>query len=113
MKNSFILKIMLAILMAIFIAGTANAQVSLSFLPGNSTIGLNDTARLGVMLTDPINVRTIQLTVDYDDSILTSLGGGQGAAYDLLPGPPFPIDGFDDTSVAGQWTGFAVSIGPS
>ncbi len=112
MKNFTIPKSLLIALMVVFVAGAANAQVSLRFEPENSTVEMGGSQRVGVWLDEAMDVRTIELTVSYDTEFLASIGGGPGAAYDALPGSPQIFEGFDD-STPGQWTGYAVAIGAS
>ncbi len=111
MKTLFKIKLLMAALLVILMAGTAAAQVSLRFEPENSSIDMGESARLGIWLEDAVDVRTIELTVAYDDQILNSIGGGKGAGYEALAGPPPFFEDFDDETVAGQWTAYVVAVG--
>jgi hypothetical protein len=57
------------------------------------------------MLDDTIDVRTIEVYVEYDPGIVTSLSGGGGQLFDDLG--VFIFEDFDDET-PGQWFGAAV-----
>ncbi len=89
-------------------AGTAAAQIDLRFSPPDTTIEPGATTRISVMLDDAIYFRTIDLTVTYDPTLISSLGGG--------PGTLFSESGFllfedFEQNEPGTWHGFAVIMG--
>ena len=69
---------------------------------------MGDAPRLSIMLDDPIGVRTIEVTVEYDPEVLESVGGGSGQGF-LDTGCPL-FDGFDD-GTPGVWQAYCVVLG--
>ena len=90
------------------ITGTAAAQIDLRFDPPVTTFEPGATTFISVMLDDPIFIRTVELRVTYDPTILSTVSGG--------PGPLFNDSGFQIwpefiEDVPGEWYGFAVIMG--
>jgi len=86
----------------------ASAQIALRFSPLDTTIEPGATALISVMLDDAVFFRTIELTVTYDASLISTVSGGQGT---LFSDSDFTIwEGFEE-NVPGQWHGFAVIMG--
>lgn len=81
--------------------------VSLRFSPQDQEVAMAEEGTLSIMLDEVLEVRTIEVIVTFDGSILSSLEGGMGAAYQDLP--CYVWEGFSDEE--NQWTGFAVSMG--
>ena len=57
-------------LMALIVAGPASAQVDLRFAPDDTTIAVGDTLRMSIMLDQVIDVRTIDVDVTYDTTVV-------------------------------------------
>jgi hypothetical protein len=110
MNIRFILRTLLAAVTVLSLAGMAQAQVALRFQPDDGAVGMAETTRLGVYLDQALDVRTIELTVNYDDTYLTSVDGGPGALFESIAGSPSIWQDFDD-STPGQWTGYALVFG--
>ncbi|MEN8008484.1 MAG: FlgD immunoglobulin-like domain containing protein [Candidatus Krumholzibacteriota bacterium] len=89
-------------------AGGARAQIDLRFSPPDTTIEPGDTTRVSVMLDDAIHFRTIELTVTYDSTLISTVTGGQGALFS--DSGFFIWEGFEE-SVPGLWHGFAIVMG--
>ncbi len=91
----------------ILLAGIApvNAQVTLRFSPPDTTIAPASSGRLSIMLDDTIDVRTVNVVVTYDTTIVRTIGGGAGA-LDTDSGI-FTFEGFEEDTL-GQWNGYAV-----
>lgn len=86
---------------------TATLAVELVFWPQDQILDLGDDGRLAVALTEPLEVRTIELEVQFNENILQSLSGAAGAAFDELPCYVWQ----DYSEEEGVWNGFAVAIG--
>jgi hypothetical protein len=97
------------VLAALLVEGSsANAQITLRFSPQDTTIAPGNTGRLSIMLDEAINVRTIDLRVSFDPTIVGSLGGAGGALYTDSGFQLF--QGFEE-SAPGEWYGYTVIIG--
>lgn len=97
----------LVILGGLSLVGTAGA-LELEFTPQDQVLDTGEDGRLAVVLNDAIEVRTIELEVQYDATIIEAVSGGPGAAFDALPCYVWPE--YTDEE-AGTWYGFAVSFG--
>jgi len=89
-------------------AGTALAEVNLRWAPADTSVALGDSLRMSVFLDEPVDIRTIEVTVSYDSTIIASLGGGPGTLF--ADSGHFIWSEFED-SEAGQWHGFAIVMG--
>jgi hypothetical protein len=97
----------LAVLLTLLLAGPA-AAVELRFTPPELTIEtLGQAGSLSIWLDEPLDVRTIEVTVTYDGSILSGEAGAAGAAFADLP--CFVWEEYEQGE--NQWYGFAVAIG--
>jgi hypothetical protein len=83
------------------------AAVELRFTPQDQNIALNGTGSLAIWLDDPIEVRTLEVTVSFNDGVLSPLDGGPGEAFEDLSCYVWQ----EYQAEAGQWYGFAVSMG--
>ncbi len=87
----------------------ASAAVNLRFTPMDTTVTPGESSRLSIFVDDlDANVRTIDVYVTYDESVVTSVGGGAGALYS--ESGFFVFQGIED-NVPGQWHGYAVVMG--
>jgi hypothetical protein len=100
--------ILLAVVLALAACGPARAQVTLHFAPPDQTLQAGETGVLSVVLDEPFDLRTVELRVTYDDTLLGSLDGGPGDLF-TATGCELFTD-FDD-AVAGEWYGAAVILG--
>ncbi len=104
MKSDTIRKSLLLALAMLLLAGQAHAQVSLRFEPVSPTVGMAETTRVSVWLEEALDIRTIDLTMAYDATLLNSLDVSKGALFDGLE----VFDGYQPDYAAGQWKGFTV-----
>lgn len=87
----------------------AAADPILRWTPANQIIGTGQEVTLSIMLDEALPVRTIELFVDYDSSVITSLAGGPGELFDGFQ----LFSGFqdDDPENSHQWHGYCVILG--
>ncbi len=98
--------LLLTIILATFGWSGSALGVELYFSPQDQNIALGGEGSLGIMLDEPLNVRTIELTIGFS-SFLEVTAGGAGAAFQDLP--CYVWEELEDQE--GQWYAFAVSIG--
>lgn len=102
-------KFTLAILL-VLIGGTASADVTLRFAPADTTLQPGITTRMSIMCDDDLNLRTIEVFVQFDPAIIGSISGGPGT---LFTDPGFNLfSGFELTE-PGVWHGYCVVMGAS
>jgi len=87
-------------------AALAVADPSLYWSPGQPRIDVAEQITLSVMLEDAVDVRTLDLTVQFDPAIITSVSGEPGALFDGFT--TFP--GFVEEA-PGTWHGYCVILG--
>lgn len=109
MKGSKYFTIVVAATMMIA-ASQAASQIELIFTPGGQNIAVGESASLSVMLDEVLEVRTIELWLSYDATIVTSLGGQPGQLFGDSGCSLFP---FFDEDVPGEWYGGSVTMGPT
>lgn len=90
------------------IAAEASAQVQLSFSPADTTIAPDGHGRLSIMISDTLEVRTIDVHVSYDTTVVRSTGGGAGSLYTDSGLNTF--QGFEEDTT-GVWYGYAIILG--
>jgi hypothetical protein len=86
----------------------AYAQITLRFSPPDTTIMPASVGRLSVMLDDAIDIRSINIVVTYDTTIVKSIAGEVGALY--TDSGFFTFQGFEEDTL-GEWNGYAVLMG--
>ncbi len=96
------------LLLGLVLAGAVSAQADpvLRWAPADAELAPGEQVTLAVMLDDTLDVRTLELSVDFDPAVLTTVSGGPGALFDgfnLFPG-------FEETA-PGQWYGYCVILG--
>ena len=96
------------ILLGVPAASPAGEQVHLSFTPADTTVAPGQSGRLSVVVADTIEIRTIDITVAFDTTVVRSLGGGRGALYTNSGINTFW--GFEENA-PGTWYGYAVLMG--
>ena len=99
MKTSKCLAMVTAVTV-LMVALPASSQVELRFSPLDQHVAVGEGGSLSVMLDDAIEVRTIELWISYDPTIVTSLGGEPGQLFSDSGCPLFP---FFDEDVPGAW----------
>ncbi|MCK4414580.1 MAG: hypothetical protein KAY32_13660 [Candidatus Eisenbacteria sp.] len=109
MKNSRCLAIAVAITMLV-VALPALSQVELRFSPADQHVAVGEGGSLSVMLDDAIDVRTIELWVRYDETVVTGQEGQPGELFSESGCPLFP---FFDEDVPGAWYAGSVTMGPT
>ncbi len=109
MKGSKYFIIALAITLMIA-ALPAVAQVELRFSPLDQHVAVGESSSLSVILDEAIDVRTVELYVSYDETMVTSQGGKSGQLFSESGCPLFP---FFDEDILGAWYGGSVTMGPT
>jgi hypothetical protein len=100
---------LLLVVLLLLGSGPARAQVSLDFAPADTTVAPGEMGRLSVMIDGPtIDVRTVDIYVTYDTTIVASVAGGSGQAF--IDSGFFLFDGFENDT-PGQWHGYCVILG--
>lgn len=89
-------------------ASGAAAQVQLRYDPPDTNLVAGQTGRLSILVDQPLEIRTIDVTVQYDPAVLGSLGGAKGQLY--TDSGIFTFDGFEEDT-PGQWHGYSVLMG--
>ena len=89
-------------------ASVANAQVDLRFDPSDTTIAVGDNCRMSIMVDAALEIRTIDVHVTYDTTVVRSLGGGAGSLY--TDSGVFTFAGFEEDTL-GHWHGYAILMG--
>ncbi len=109
MKTSQCLALAAAITV-LLAAFPALSQVELRFSPVDQHVSVGEAGSLVVMLDDAIEVRTIELWISYDPTIVTSLGGQPGQLFADSGCPLFPF--FDEDEPGSYYAG-CVTMGPT
>jgi len=101
--------VLILVIAGLLVASSSRAEVNLRFSPADTTVNPGAISRLSVMIDNPdSNVRTIEVYVTYDTTVVASLSGGPGALY--TDSGFFVFKGFEN-DVPGQWHGYAVVMG--
>lgn len=95
-------------LAACLFAPAAAAQVDLRFDPPDTNLTAGESCRLSILIDEPLEIRTIDVTVQYDPAVLGSLGGAKGQLY--TDSGIYTFDGFEEET-PGEWHGYAVLMG--
>ncbi|RKX29485.1 MAG: hypothetical protein DRP71_16230, partial [Verrucomicrobia bacterium] len=90
------------------VALPAASQVELRFSPTDQHIEVGEIGSLSIILDDTLEVRTIEMWVSYDVTMVTSQGGQPGQLFDDSGCSLFP---FFDEKVPGAWYGGSVTMG--
>lgn len=99
--------LMVAAVSLILLTGIApsHAQITLRFSPPDTTIAPASACRLSVMLDDTLDIRTVNLVVTYDTTIVKTIAGEAGALF--TDSGIHTFQGFEEDTL-GQWNGYAV-----
>jgi hypothetical protein len=89
-------------------AGGASAEVILRFAPADTTVEQGSVNRLSIICDDVLDLRTIEVFVEFDPEIVGSVSGGSGALF--TDGGFNLFDGFELTE-PNQWHGYCVIMG--
>ena len=91
-------------------AAFAAAGVVLRWQPQLQVVAPGDTAALSLMLDDTLDVRTIDVVIDYDPAVLAGLTAVPGALFDTVSCYVWPAY---EEDTPGHWHAFAAIIGAS
>ncbi len=95
-------------IVSLLAAGGAHAEIELRYSPADTTIAPGDEARISIVLDQAQTIRTIEIFVSYDTTVIRSLDGGPG---DLFTSSGFMLfKGFEENE-PGQWHGYVVVMG--
>lgn len=89
-------------------ASGAWAAVELRYSPLEGTLAPGETARVSIMVDEPLDMRTIEVFVDFDPAVVVTLGGGAGTLY--TDSGFFLFKGFEEIA-PGSWHGYCVVLG--
>ncbi len=103
-----LVKIVILMVFLVLVAGVAVADVTLRFAPADTTVELGTTNRLSIMCDDVLDLRTIEVFVQFDPAIVGSVGGGPGTLYTETGFNLF--SGFELTE-PDVWHGYCVIMG--
>ena len=96
------------LLLALLLVVPARGQVNLSFTPADTILALGEMGRLSIIIAESVEVRSIDVTVTYDSTVVRSMGGSAGSLY--TDSGIFTFKGFEE-EVLGTWHGYAVLMG--
>jgi len=86
------------------------AAVQLHFSPVRQHVAVGETGSVSVMLDDAVDVRTIEIWVSFDSSVVSSVRGDSGAVFAETGCSLFPV--FEDPD-PGEWYAGTVALGPT
>lgn len=89
-------------------AATPAAAVTLRLAPADTTVAVGGSARLSVMLDEAITVRTIDVTVRWDTSLVASPRGGAGTLFTTSGHQLFKGT---ELLEPGVWHGYCIILG--
>jgi hypothetical protein len=97
---------------AIFVAAISPsvfADPVLRWAPTDAAVPIEGEITLSVMLDEAVPVRTVELYIEYDASLVTSISGGPGALFNGFN----LFQGFEevDPENPGEWHGYCVILG--
>lgn len=100
----------LGVLLLVTVLGAGDAlAVSLRVAPADTLIQEGEPLRVSIVIDEMQDVRTMEVYVDFDPSVVESVDGGPGT---LFTDPGFLLfQGFEQTA-ENQWHGYVVSMGP-
>ncbi len=108
MRISGITFVLIAVAMAFLATAPAEAAVELRFSPADTTIAPFSPARMAVYVDQEIDLRTIEISVSYDTTVITSIAGGPGS---LFTDSGFFLYSAFEEDVPGTWHGYSVIMG--
>jgi hypothetical protein len=96
----------LAVAITLALATGVLAQPTLEWTPADTLLSIGDPLTLSVMLPEALDVRTVELRVDFDPEVIESIDGEPGALFDGLT----LFEDFSNTA-SGAWYGYCVVLG--
>jgi len=99
---------LLSLCLMLIVAVPAAAEVALRWTPDDQHIEPGQGGRLSLVIDDTLHVRTIDVVVTYDPTVVASITGDAGALY--TDSGVFTFKGFEQQG-DGQWHGYAVLMG--
>lgn len=90
------------------LVGAASAQLTLRFAPADTTVEPGTTNRLSIMLDEPVDLRTIDVRVQFDPTVVSSITGGPGA---LFTDPGYLLFQGFSLEEPGLWWGYSIVLG--
>ena len=93
-------------LVMVTFATAALADPVLRWSPSNTEVGVGEQTTVSVMLPETLDVRTIELTIQFDPEVVTSVAIEPGALFDGFSN----FTDFYETE-PGTWTGYCVILG--
>ncbi len=93
-------------LLMLGLAFRAAADPVLQWSPSNPLMQVDDQLTLSLMLPEALDVRTIEIRVEFDPAVVTSIDGEPGALFDGFN----VFADFENTS-PGFWYGYSVILG--
>ncbi len=103
-----LVKIISLITVLVLAVGTASAEVILRYAPADTMVALGTITRLSIMCDEVLDVRTIEVFVQFDPEITGSVSGGAGT---LFTDSGFNLfKGFELTE-PDEWHGYCVILG--
>jgi hypothetical protein len=106
MKSRFALAILAVPAIALLAASGAVAEPILRWSPSDATLEVGDQQTFAVILDDALDVRTMELYVQFDPAVVATVDGGPGALFDGFN----LFDGFEEET-ADTWHGYVVILG--
>ncbi len=100
--------LLLGTVLVLAAVGSVFAQVHLSYSPADTTLAPGQPGRLSIMVADTLEIRTIDVTVTYDTTVVRSVGGAAGKLY--TDSGIYTFQGFEEDTL-GTWHGYAVLMG--
>ncbi len=103
-------QILLVIVLFALVFGASGviAKTDLGWEPRWSAVPHGDTGSISILLDDPLPLRSIEVWIEYDTSLISDLVGDPGAVFDGVP--CFLFEDFGETE-PGVWHGFIAIIG--
>lgn len=98
--------IVLVLVLFAIVTAVAVADPVLRWSPSAATIHLGNQATFSVMIDDALEIRTIELYVQYDPGVITSIDGEPGALFD-----GFNLFSNFEAETADTWHGYSVILG--
>jgi len=105
MSNRIITIVVLAL---VTLCPLVMADPVLHWAPSDTLINNGDQVRLSVMLDEAVDVRTIELSIEFDPDVVLTIDGGPGTLFDGFNN----FAGFEEQE-PGRWYGYCVILGAS
>jgi len=103
-----LLKTIIGLFVLTLMTGAASAEVILRFAPADTTVEVGSVTRLSIICDEVLDLRTIELFVEFDPEIVGSVSGGPGTLF--TEGGFNLFQGFE-LSEPNVWHGYCVILG--